>query len=109
MDTYRPLRVNAVAPEPSPARQQLRPIFLRTGVVTQAVGSAYIEVGKTKILCSVYGPRQSRNVQFSEQGRLWCDFKFAPFAQDQRRRRGQVWMLSNSNSNPSGLKMRTTI
>jgi len=33
---------------------ELRPIFLRSGVVSQARGSAYIEMQKTKVTCAVY-------------------------------------------------------
>jgi len=36
----------------------------------------------------MYGPRQSKRLEYSDKGRLWCDFKFAPFALEQRRRRG---------------------
>ncbi|KAL0581715.1 3'-5'-exoribonuclease [Marasmius crinis-equi] len=47
-----------------------RPIFLQPGLISQANGSAYIETEKTKIACAVYGPRQSKNTSYSEQGRL---------------------------------------
>ena len=30
-----------------------RPIFMKPGVVSQASGSAYIEIGKTKVVCAV--------------------------------------------------------
>ncbi|KAJ7376016.1 Exosome complex component MTR3 [Desmophyllum pertusum] len=33
---------------------QLRPMFLRSGVVSQARGSAYIEMQRTKVTCAVY-------------------------------------------------------
>ncbi|XP_020604974.1 exosome complex component MTR3-like [Orbicella faveolata] len=47
---------------------ELRPIFLRSGVVSQARGSAYIEMQKTKVTCAVYGPRESqRQHEFSEK------------------------------------------
>ncbi|ORX48810.1 ribosomal protein S5 domain 2-like protein [Hesseltinella vesiculosa] len=63
----------------------LRPLFLKTGLVTQANGSAYIEMGKIKIVCAVYGPRQLKRVGFSSQGTLTCDFKFSSFSCVQRR------------------------
>jgi len=60
---------------------ELRPIFLRSGVVSQARGSAYIEMQKTKVTCAVYGPRESqRQHEFSEKGKISCEFKFAPFS-----------------------------
>ncbi len=36
-----------------------------------------------------YGPR-TRSVEFSDEGQLVCDVKFAPFATGTRRERGQV-------------------
>jgi len=70
------------------AAAQLRSIGMQTGVVNAAPGSAYLEIAGTKVICAVYGPRQSKKLQFSDRGRLWCDFKYAPFALDQRRKRG---------------------
>ncbi|XP_049850975.1 exosome complex component MTR3-like [Schistocerca gregaria] len=32
-------------------------LFLKVGLVSAATGSAYIEFGNTKVMCSVYGPR----------------------------------------------------
>lgn len=37
----------------------VRPVFVRCGLVSQAKGSAYIEAGDTKLLCSVYGPKET--------------------------------------------------
>ncbi|KAI9261088.1 ribosomal protein S5 domain 2-type protein [Sporodiniella umbellata] len=66
--------------------EDLRPIFLKPGLVTQANGSAYIEVGKTKVTCAVYGPRQvKKSTQFSQNGIINCDFKFSPFSRTKRR------------------------
>ncbi|KAI9265195.1 ribosomal protein S5 domain 2-type protein [Phascolomyces articulosus] len=63
----------------------LRPIFLKTGLVTQANGSAYIEVGNTKAVCAVYGPRQMKRAGFSSNGTLNCEFKFSTFSCTKRR------------------------
>uniref|UniRef100_T1J3I6 Exoribonuclease phosphorolytic domain-containing protein n=1 Tax=Strigamia maritima TaxID=126957 RepID=T1J3I6_STRMM len=55
-------------------------------VGTQAKGSAYIEMNKTKVICSVYGPRQIPKKQdISINGLLTCELKFAPFSCRQRR------------------------
>eukprot|EP00128_Syssomonas_multiformis_P002991 Colp12_sorted_trinity150504_noHs@34953 len=56
-------------------KQQLRPIFLKTGLIHDASGSAYLEMGNTKTLTGQ---------QFSAQGKIQCEFKFAPFAGVQR-------------------------
>jgi len=58
-----------------------RKVFLKTGVITQAKGSSYIEQGRTKVMVGVYGPREiARRSDFSMKGLLTCEFKFAPFA-----------------------------
>ncbi|KAJ3757854.1 3' exoribonuclease family, domain 1-domain-containing protein [Lentinula raphanica] len=63
----------------------IRPIFLQPGLITQANGSAYIETERTKIACSVYGPRQSKNTAYNEKGKLNVEVKFAPFSCEHRR------------------------
>ncbi|KAJ1081870.1 hypothetical protein NDU88_002043 [Pleurodeles waltl] len=63
----------------------LRPVYVRAGLLSQTKGSAYLELGgSTKVLCAVYGPREvtERRDAASAQrgGRLICDFRWAPFA-----------------------------
>ncbi|KAK4004936.1 hypothetical protein OUZ56_006663 [Daphnia magna] len=63
-----------------------RPLFLRTGIISQAKGSAYIEQGNTKLVCGVYGPREvQKKSDFRLNGQLFCEFKFAPFSCQKRR------------------------
>ncbi|KAJ8020826.1 Exosome complex component MTR3 [Holothuria leucospilota] len=65
----------------------IRPIFMKAGVVSQAQGSAYIEIANTKVICAVYGPRQVlRREDFSMTGILKCEFKFATFSCPFRRK-----------------------
>ncbi|XP_071961973.1 exosome complex component MTR3-like [Antedon mediterranea] len=60
---------------------ELRPVFLKGGVVSQSKGSAYMEVDKTKVMCAVYGPHEvTRREDFQMNGQLRCEFKFATFA-----------------------------
>jgi exosome complex component MTR3 len=77
----------------------LRPLHLQVAVVSRASGSALVELGRTKLVCAVYGPRQQRRQGAgagmgagggapSERGRFSCELRFAPFAQAQRRARG---------------------
>ena len=55
-------------------------LLISTGVVKNASGSAYVELGNMKILCSVQGPRDSFLADgFNDKGKLFCDFKYAPF------------------------------
>lgn len=60
----------------------VRPVFARCGLVSQAKGSAYLEAGNTKIICSVYGPRETERKDETDMksGRLVCDFRLAPFS-----------------------------
>ncbi|XP_046548922.1 exosome complex component MTR3-like [Haliotis rubra] len=69
---------------------KVRPLFLRAGLITQARGSAYIEQNETKVICSVYGPREVvRKEDFSMKGQLTCEFKFATFSCHLRRKHQQ--------------------
>ncbi|XP_075231689.1 exosome complex component MTR3-like [Lycorma delicatula] len=63
-----------------------RKVFIKTSVLSQAKGSAYIEVGKTKVICSAYDPREIPNhSEFILNGELYCEFKYATFAQKKHR------------------------
>lgn len=63
-----------------------RKLFLKTGVVSQAKGSAYIEQGDTKVIVSVFDPREIPNrSDYSQNGEVYCEFKFAPFSCPKRR------------------------
>lgn len=59
---------------------------MKTGAVTQAKGSAYIEVENTKVIVSVFDPREIPNKnEYSLNGELYCEFKYAPFSCMKRR------------------------
>lgn len=61
-------------------------MFIKTKVVSQAKGSAYLEVGNTKVICSVFGPREvSKREDFSMTGAVCVEFKFATFSEKCRR------------------------
>ncbi|KAI5737399.1 hypothetical protein M8J76_013247 [Diaphorina citri] len=62
-----------------------RPMCLKQGVSEKAKGSAYIEQGNTKVICSVFEPREIPSSKTSleyqrSKGELYVEFKFAPFA-----------------------------
>ncbi|KAF5380932.1 hypothetical protein D9615_003980 [Tricholomella constricta] len=63
----------------------IRPIFLQSGLIDQANGSAYVETERTKLACAVYGPRQSKNSAYNEKGKLNVEVKFTPFSCERRR------------------------
>ncbi|XP_026574766.1 exosome complex component MTR3-like [Pseudonaja textilis] len=64
----------------------LQPLFARVGLLSQAKGSAYVELdGGTKVLCSVAGPREAGGGGIGappaeQRGRLVCEFRRAPFS-----------------------------
>ncbi|KAI0341555.1 mRNA transport regulator 3 [Trametopsis cervina] len=72
-------------PRSGRAPRDIRPIYLKAGLINQANGSAYIETENTKIACAVYGPRQSKSTTYNEKGRLNVEVKFTPFSCKQRR------------------------
>lgn len=52
----------------------VRPVFVRCGLVSQAKGSAYIEAGRTKLMCCVYGPKETDRKDETDMkfGRFVC-------------------------------------
>ncbi|XP_054856134.1 exosome complex component MTR3 [Eublepharis macularius] len=63
----------------------LQPLFARVGLLSQAKGSAYVELdGGTKVLCAVAGPREAAGGGGGgggePRGRLVCEFRRAPFS-----------------------------
>ncbi|PKA54887.1 Exosome complex exonuclease RRP46 like [Apostasia shenzhenica] len=60
---------------------QCRPAFLRTGATNAASGSAYAEFGSTKVIVSVFGPRESKKaMMYSDTGRLNCHVSYTTFS-----------------------------
>ncbi|RVW97283.1 Exosome complex component RRP41-like [Vitis vinifera] len=54
---------------------------LKTGAVNAASGSAYAEFGNTKVIVSVFGPRESKKAMaYSGTGRLNCNVSYTTFA-----------------------------
>lgn len=60
---------------------QCRLAFLRTGATSAASGSAYAEFGSTKVIVSVFGPRESKKaMMYSDFGRLNCNVSYTTFS-----------------------------
>ncbi|XP_073421434.1 exosome complex component MTR3 [Dendrobates tinctorius] len=74
-----------------------RAVFVRAGLLSQAAGSAYIEVGGTKVLCSVSGPREWGGGE--GRGRLLCELRWAPFS------RAGAW----SSARPAALLLQESL
>ncbi|GIY41722.1 exosome complex component RRP43 [Caerostris darwini] len=67
------------------AAGELRPISLQVGIVPSVTGSAFLECGKTKVICSVNGPRDILiKSESSSKGQLYCEFKYAMFSCKER-------------------------
>jgi exosome complex component RRP41 len=66
---------------------ELRSITIESGVIPNADGSAYIEMGRNKIIAGVYGPREMHPKRLSKPNRgvLRCRYHMAPFSVDPRR------------------------
>jgi exosome complex component RRP41 len=66
---------------------ELRPLKLEVGLLSNADGSAYIEQGKNKILAGVYGPREAhpKHLALQDQMVLRCRYHMAPFSVQERK------------------------
>jgi exosome complex component RRP41 len=66
---------------------ELRPIRIESSVLPNADGSAYIEMGKNKIMVGVFGPREMHPKRFAKpnMATLRCRYHMAPFSTDPRR------------------------
>jgi len=66
---------------------ELRPVKIETGIIPNADGSAYIEMGRNKIVAGVYGPREMHPKRLSKpnKGVLRVRYHMAPFSVDPRR------------------------
>ena len=66
---------------------ELRPVKLQVGVLSNANGSAYIEHGKNKILAAAFGPREMHPKHLSQPDKmvLRCRYHMAPFSVQDRK------------------------
>ncbi|CAO1630846.1 unnamed protein product [Parajaminaea phylloscopi] len=74
--------------------EEMRPMYIQTGLIPQANGSSYIESGGLKLACAVYGPRQARATggarqQFTDEAELNVECRYAPFATASRTKPGK--------------------
>ncbi len=66
---------------------ELRPFKIEAGVLRNADGSAYIELGNNKILVAVYGPREvhPRHLALPDRAMIRCRYSMATFSVDERK------------------------
>ena len=67
-----------------------RPIKIEAGVLKNADGSAYVEIGKNKVLAAVYGPREChpRHLQDPTKAVIQCKYNMQAFSVSDRKRPG---------------------
>lgn len=75
------LRLDSRKPE------ELRPIKIEVGILSNADGSAYIQQGKNRILAAVYGPTELHPKHLARPDRtvLRCRYHMAPFSVQERK------------------------
>jgi exosome complex component RRP41 len=66
---------------------ELRPIKIEVGALSNADGSAYIEQGKNKILAAVYGPKElhPKHMALPDRMVIRCRYHMAPFSVQERK------------------------
>ena len=70
--------------------EELRPLEIKAGVLSNATGSAMVRMGKTIAVAGVFGPREMfpRRLQEFSRASLQCRYEMAPFSTDERARPG---------------------
>ncbi|MEM3051928.1 MAG: exosome complex exonuclease Rrp41 [Candidatus Caldarchaeum sp.] len=80
------LRVDGRRPD------QLRPVKMEVGVLEKTDGSAYVEVGGTRIYAGVIGPKEvhPKHLELPDRGVLNCRYHMASFSVDERKPLGMT-------------------
>jgi exosome complex component RRP41 len=70
---------------------ELRKIRAKMGLFSRADGSAYYEQGNTKVLASVYGPREvtGRNQALHDRAIINCEYSMATFSTGERKKKSK--------------------
>ncbi len=70
--------------------EQHRPIRVEAGVLHNADGSAYVEIGKNKVVAAVYGPREChpRHLQNPEKAIVQVKYNMEAYSVSDRKRPG---------------------
>ena len=76
VQTYDPLSRQESSTEQPRSRRTLRNLHLTRSPLSQSTGSSLIELGNTKLLVSVRGPRSVSRCSFGKDGGLVCEGKF---------------------------------
>ncbi|RWS00343.1 exosome complex component RRP41-like protein [Dinothrombium tinctorium] len=69
---------------------ELRKMSCRLGTFEQADGSSYVEMGNTRVLATVYGPRETKSNRsrlLFDRAIINCEYSLATFSTPERRRK----------------------
>mmetsp|Transcript_2988 Transcript_2988/g.4414 ORF Transcript_2988/g.4414 Transcript_2988/m.4414 type:complete len:244 (-) Transcript_2988:180-911(-) len=71
--------------------KEIRRLSGNLGLFTRADGSALLEQGNTKVLASVYGPREAklRSKSLHDRAYVTCEYTMTSFATSERKRRSK--------------------
>lgn len=71
---------------------ELRPMRMEVGVLEKSDGSAYVEMGRTKIFAAVFGPKEAhpRHLALPDRAVLNCRYHMASFSVDERKPLGMT-------------------
>lgn len=66
---------------------ELRPVKIEVGALSNADGSAYVEQGKNMVLAAVYGPKEvhPKHLALPDRTVLRCRYHMAPFSVQERK------------------------
>lgn len=80
------LRIDGRRPE------ELRPLKIEIGVLDKSDGSAYVELGKTKVFAAVFGPREGhpKHLALPDRAILNCRYHMTSFSVDERKPLGMT-------------------
>ena len=69
---------------------EMRPVKIEAGVLKNADGSAYMELGRNKVIVAVYGPREvhPRHLVLPDRAVIRCRYHMAPFSVEERKSPG---------------------
>ncbi len=69
---------------------EMRPVIIKAGVLERANGSAYVEIGDTKIVAGVFGPRELHPKRLLDEDKAVLNVSYAmlPFSTTERARPG---------------------
>jgi exosome complex component MTR3 len=99
-----PLKFKAVdvAKQSSARQQEIRKIFVKQGIVANASGSAYLEIGDIRLQCSVYGPKPIRG-SFTTQADLSVEARFGNANEDNEKLERSIASFVQTSITPSVL------